>query len=77
MVWRTHLVIYFGTGDGNPSEIVKKIESIGFTSVLGPVDFTYEWGEQPPTKEKVLELADNLKRVLQGTGCVFNLDTHD
>jgi hypothetical protein len=76
MVWQTYLVMYFGTGDGKPSEVVKRVESIGFTTTFGPVDFVYIWPSQP-TKEQVLELADKLTEALKETGCVFNLDTHD
>lgn len=76
MAWRTHLVMYFGTGDGKVSDVVKKVESLGFTSALGPVDFIYEWDSEP-SKEEVLALADKLCAALKGSGVVFNLDTHD
>lgn len=76
MAWRTHLVMYFGTGDGRITDVVKKVESLGFTSALGPVDFIYEWDSEP-SKEQVLALADNLAATLKGSGVIFNLDTHD
>jgi len=76
MVWKTYLVIYFGTGSMIPSEIEKKIASIGFSGMFGPVDFVYEWQKQP-TKEQVFALADKLAKALNGSGAVFNLDTHD
>jgi hypothetical protein len=76
MTWRTYLVMFFGTEDGNPSKIVKALEKVGLASSLGPVDFIYEWLEKP-TKEEVILLADKIADALRGTGCVFNIDTHD
>ena len=76
MAWKTHLVMFFGTGDGKPSKIEKRIEKLGFTTALGPVDFIYEW-KVPPTKNQVLKLADRVAIALKGTGSVFNIDTHD
>ena len=76
MGWITYLVLYFGTGDSKPTEIVSKIESLNFKSTLGPVDFIHEW-EGKPNKQEVLELANKLSEILRGSGCIFNLDTHD
>lgn len=77
MAWKTYLVLFFGTTGAKPSDIVSKIESLGFKSTLGPVDFIYEWGNQEPKKEQVLELANRLAKSLTETGCIFNIDTHN
>ena len=37
MVWRTYLVMYFGTGNVKVSEIAKRVEKIGFKTVFGSV----------------------------------------
>ena len=78
MAWKTYLVMYFGT-DGNISidEIVQKVESLGFVSAIGPVDFVFDWENKTPTKRDIFELATKLREVLKGTGTIFNLDTHD
>ena len=77
MGWKTYLVMYFGTGNGKPSDIAKKLESMGFTAAFGTVDFIYDWGEREPTKEEVLNLADQITERIKESGAVFNLDTHD
>ena len=78
MVWKTYLVMYFGTNEGKlPSEIVKEVEKLGFKSTLGPVDFTFEWPPNEPSTDQVLELADKLSKILKGSGAIFNLDTHE
>mgnify|MGYP001577282883 FL=1 len=78
MTWKTYLVMYFKAGDTNskPSDVVKKVESTGFKTTFGPVDFVYEWQNQP-TKEQVLKLADKLSEALKNTGAMFNIDTHE
>jgi len=68
--------MYFSTGNGKISEIVKKVESVGFECTIGPVDFVYEWDKEP-TKEEILELADKLTESLKGTGVMFNIDTQN
>lgn len=77
MGWKTYLVMFFGTGNGKPTEIVKRVESLGFRTALGPVDFIYDWGNKVPVKEEVLALADRLAELLKNTGAIFNIDTHD
>ena len=77
MGWRTYLVMYFGAKGAKISHLVKKIEELGFSSQLGPVDFVYNWGDSQPTKAQVFELGDRLTEILDNTGTVFNLDTHD
>ena len=75
--WKTYLVMYFGTDNGiGPSEIAKRIESLGFKTTLGSVDFIYDWNAKP-TKEQILTLGDKVAKVLKESGAVFNLDTHD
>ena len=76
MVWKTYLIMYFRAG-GKASEIIKKVESVGFKTTFGPVDFIYEWGKNRPTKEQVLKLADKLSEALKDTGAMFNIDTHE
>lgn len=77
MGWKTYLVMYFGTGNGQPSKLAAKLESLGFMTSFGTVDFIYDWGEREPTKDEVLFLADKVVEAIGGSGAVFNLDTHD
>jgi len=76
MVWRTHLVMYFGTKGTGPSEVAKRLEAIGFETKFGPCDFIYDW-KAKPSKEDVLALGDKVAEALKDTGAIFNLDTHE
>ena len=69
--------MYFGTKGVKASEIARKVESIGFETLFGSDDFIYDWQDKKPTKEEILALGDKLGEVLDGSGAVFNLDTHE
>ena len=43
MAWKTYLVMYFRSGKEKASDVVKKVESVGFECTVGPVDFVYDW----------------------------------
>ena len=77
MIWKTYLILYFGTKDAKPSEMAGKLKELGFESNVGSVDFVYDWGEEQPEKEKILGLADKIAETLKGTGAIFNIDTHN
>jgi len=77
MGWKTYLVMYFGTKGVRASEIAKRVESLGFETLFGSVDFIFNWKDKQPSKENVLALGDKLAKALEGSGAVFNLDTHD
>ena len=76
MGWKTYLIMYFGSNGIKITDIVKKVEALGFKAALGPADFEYSW-KTAPRKEEVFELGDKITEVLKGTGVMFNLDTHD
>jgi len=77
MGWKTYLVMYFGTQGVKTSDVAKKVESLGFESTFGSVDFIFNWKDKKPTKEDVLSLGDKVAKALENSGAVFNLDTHD
>lgn len=76
MAWKTYLIMYFGTKGTSTTEIAQRLESLGFETQFGSVDFVHNWNDKP-TKEQVLALGDKVADALKETGAVFNLDTHD
>ena len=77
MVWQTYLILHFGTNGKKPTEIAKDLEGLEFNAEFGANDFSYAWGDEKPSKEQVLGLADKVAETLQGSGAVFNIDTID
>lgn len=70
-------MMYFGTKDVPASEIARRLEALGFETHYGPYDFIYDWGDRTPSKTEILALGDRVVKKLEGSGAVFNLDTHD
>lgn len=77
MTWKTYLIMYFGDNGTKLTEVVTKINALGFETRLGSFDFAYDWGESEPKKEDVLGLGDKVADAVKGTGVIFALDTHD
>ena len=46
------------------TEVLERVESIGFTTTMGPVDFIYEWPSEPK-KQQIAELGDKLVQGLR------------
>ena len=69
--------MHFGTDGIKPSDVAEKIESLGFETKFGSVDFVYDWKDKKPSKEEVLSLGDKIAVMLKGSGAVFNIDTQD
>ncbi|MCA9485360.1 MAG: hypothetical protein KC506_00785 [Nanoarchaeota archaeon] len=76
MTWKTYLILHFGTKGTSMTNVLEKVESLGFETTFGPVDFIYEWPTKP-SKEDIAQIGDMLIEKLKDTGCVFNLDTHE
>jgi len=76
-IWKTYLIIYFGDKGAKPTDIVAKINELGFKTRLGTFDFSYKWGEEAPSKESILELGNKVAEAIKDTGVIFALDTHD
>jgi len=70
---KTYLILYF-SGNEKPSDVAKKLESIGFKTTIGKHDFIYDWDKEP-TKDDILALGDKVTDVLKDTGIVFKLQT--
>jgi len=77
MGWKTSLIMYFGTQGIKTSDVSDRVEDLGFECVIGSVDYVYDWKGRKPTKAEILSLGDKVVKVLDGSGAIFNLDTHD
>lgn len=75
--WKTYLIMYFGDKGTKVTDVVSKIEALGFETRLGSFDFSYNWGENEPEKAKALELGNKVAEAIKDTGVIFALDTHD
>ncbi len=70
----TYLRVTFHTEGGKPSEIAARLEEFGFQPTQGNYDFVYDW-RSAPTRDQVLDLADEVGRLLKGYRVLFEIET--
>ena len=71
---KTYLLVWFSSEGVRPSEINRRLMSLGFESMQGTYDFVYNWNSNFSI-DKVLEFGDKIYLSLQGTGVMFKLET--
>lgn len=71
---RTYLTMMFNTEGGRPSDIVERLQMIGFKPTTGNYDFVYEW-DKNATIEDTIYFADKIHGTLKGLGVMFKLET--
>jgi hypothetical protein len=71
---KTYLLVLFSSEGARPSEINRRLTSLGFEPMQGSYDFVYNWNSNVSI-DKVLEFGDKVYLSLQGTGVMFKLET--
>jgi hypothetical protein len=70
----TYLRITFGSEGARPSEVAVRLQGFGFVPTQGNYDFVYDWNAQP-SEEQLLDLYDEVSRLLRGYGVLVELET--
>ena len=73
---RTYLTIMFNTEGSLPSEVVDRLQMIGFKPCTGNYDFVYNW-DKNATLEDTIYFADKVHEVLKGMGVMFSTETDE
>ncbi|EQB64812.1 MAG: hypothetical protein AMDU3_IPLC00004G0390 [Thermoplasmatales archaeon I-plasma] len=76
MVKRTYLSIIFNTEGERPSEIISRLQSLGFKPITGSRDLVYEW-EDHATVSEAISLIDRVHATLGGYNVLFTAETID
>lgn len=71
---KAYLTILFSTEGPLPSEIVNRLQMIGFKPTTGNYDFVYDWGKNAGVEETIF-FADKVHEVLRGMGVMFRFET--
>jgi hypothetical protein len=70
----TYLRVTFDSEGARPSEVADRLRSFGFTPTQGNYDFVYDW-RGDPGREQILDLCDEVGRMLKGYKVLFELET--
>lgn len=71
---RTYLVLWFNSEGTTPSEVSRRLMSLGFQPVQGNYDYVYTWGNNVDLDE-ILRFSDKIQMTLKGTGVMFKTET--
>lgn len=70
----TYLRVTFDSEGAKPSEIADRLRTFGFVPTQGNYDFVYDWNGAP-TRDQVLDLSDEVTRLLRGYRVLFEIET--
>ncbi len=70
----TYLRVTFHSEGAKPSEVADRLVGFGFLPTQGNYDFVYDWKAEA-TQEQVLDLGDEVGRLLRGYRVLFELET--
>ena len=73
---RTYLTVMFSTEGSHPSEVVDRLQMIGFKPCTGNYDFVYDW-DKSASVEETIYFADKVHEVLRGMGVLFSMETDE
>lgn len=73
---RTYLTMMFSTEGSLPSEVVDRLQMIGFKPCTGNYDFVYNWDKNASVEDSIF-FADKVHEVLKNMGVLFRLETDE
>ena len=73
---KTYLTVMFSTEGSRPSDVVDRLQMIGFRPYAGNYDFVYEW-DKNATLEDTIYFADKIHEVLKDMGVLFSTETDE
>ncbi len=71
---KTYIKITFNSEGANPSEVMSRLQSLGFKPVTGAYDMVYEW-DNGATVNDAIWFADKIHETLKGYNVLFQLET--
>ncbi|MFQ6128290.1 MAG: hypothetical protein ACE5QW_05260 [Thermoplasmata archaeon] len=70
----TYLTVTFNSDGAMPSEIVQRLQALGFIPTTGNYDFMYEW-DRDVSIEEAIDLANQVHHTLKGTNVLYKVET--
>ena len=71
---KTYLLIWFNSDGASPSEVNRRLMSMGFLPMQGPYDYVYNWDNNVDVDE-ILRFGDKVHLTLQDMGVLFKTET--
>ena len=74
MSMKTYLKVTFNSEGAPPSEVISRLQSLGFKPITGTYDMVYEWDDHA-TVEDAIWFADKIHATLKGFSVLFQIET--
>lgn len=71
---KTYLLVWFSSEGANPSEIGRRLMSLGFEPVSGSYDYVFDWGNTVELDE-IVKFGDKVHLSLKGMNVMFKIET--
>ena len=71
---KSYLVVWFSSEGGTPSEVHKRLTSMGFQAMQGAYDYVYDWGLNASI-DNILQIGDRVHLTLKGLDVTFKIET--
>ena len=71
---KTFLLIWFNSNGASPSDVNRRLMSLGFKPMQGPYDYVYDWGNNVDVDE-ILRFGDKVHLSLQDSGVLFKIES--
>ncbi len=71
---KTFLLIWFDSNGARPSDVNRRLMSLGFQPMQGPYDYVYNWGDNVDVDE-ILRFGDKVHLSLQDSGVLFKIES--
>ena len=73
---KTYLIVWFSSEGAMPSEVNRRLMSLGFKPMQGVHDYVYEWDSKTDV-EDILRFGDRIQVTLKGLNVMFKIETID
>ena len=71
---KTYITIWFNSEGAPPTEVMERIQAMGFKPTKGHYDHVYDWGRDPELEE-IIQLANGLHEALKGLKVIYKVET--
>ena len=76
IIMKSYLIVWFNSEGSRPSEVNRRLMSLGFKPIQGSYDYVYEWDSNTELEE-ILNFGDRIQVTLKGLNVMFKIETVD
>lgn len=73
---KTYLILWFNSEGAMPSEVNRRLMSLGFKPIQGVHDYVYDWDSNTDFDD-ILRFGDKTQMTLKGLNVMFKIETID